>query len=111
MDSQVRKQLIDALKSGKYKWTEGRLRQDDCFCVLGVLCDISGLGTWSDDESYIVEGDDDPLFCTPPLAVTRWAGLAHDEMNQLWIINDDSTSYDRVIRYLEQTCENQSENS
>lgn len=35
-------QLVKALKSGEYKQGEGKLvNDDDCFCVLGVACNIS----------------------------------------------------------------------
>lgn len=50
-----RKRWIDALRSGKYKQTTRALRrfdtidingQDPRYCCLGVLCEISGQGSW-----------------------------------------------------------------
>jgi hypothetical protein len=43
----------EALESGKYKQGSGQLRDDDCFCCLGVLCDLSGAGKW-DGDKYVV---------------------------------------------------------
>ena len=58
-----RKELVNALRSGKYKQATGKLRittgDFDKFCCLGVACDISGLGEWSkvlnsDQQNYLV---------------------------------------------------------
>lgn len=42
--------LVAALRSGEFRQTTGNLRsrdeQGDCYCVLGVACEISGLGQW-----------------------------------------------------------------
>ena len=40
------KTLIAALRSDKYKQTTGRLRDGDCFCVLGVACDLADPTKW-----------------------------------------------------------------
>lgn len=44
--AQHRKELVEALRSGKYKQGQDALRLDDTYCCLGVACDLSGLGTW-----------------------------------------------------------------
>lgn len=58
----ARRQLVDALRSGKYEQTTGKLRQGDSFCCLGVACDISELGKWrfyetSGETAYIFGRD------------------------------------------------------
>lgn len=50
MDQQVKSKWIEALRSGKYQQGTGRLRRDDHFCCLGVLCDIVSPEKWNDDE-------------------------------------------------------------
>jgi hypothetical protein len=54
MKEEVAKKLVEALRSGKYKQTRGRLQstskvielgvvvgeERSCFCILGVLCDM-----------------------------------------------------------------------
>jgi hypothetical protein len=41
---------IAALRSGKYKQIHDRLRGDEknCFCAIGVACEISKLYKWAD---------------------------------------------------------------
>ena len=47
MKPELKKQWVEALRSGKYEQGEKTLKTpDDKFCCLGVLCDISGLGKW-----------------------------------------------------------------
>jgi len=41
MKPAFKKKLIKALRSGKYRKTKGCLRsRDNCYCVLGVVCDL-----------------------------------------------------------------------
>ncbi len=46
----VRK-LVEALRSGRYEQGRGRLREGDCYCCLGVACNVyqaeTGEGAWS----------------------------------------------------------------
>lgn len=39
-DLQEFKTWIEALRSGKYKQTQGRLERDNKFCCLGVACEV-----------------------------------------------------------------------
>lgn len=43
--SRMRK-LVEALRSGKYKQTAGRLKTVYGFCCLGLACELSGLSEW-----------------------------------------------------------------
>jgi len=38
--------LISALRSNKYKQGVGYLRRDDCYCCLGVACDLFSCDRW-----------------------------------------------------------------
>lgn len=42
--------LVEALRSGDYPQTDGRLHNQDGYCCLGVACDLSRLGEWVWDE-------------------------------------------------------------
>ena len=58
MNAEIKKQWLDALRSGKYeqvtdKLYDGRNGTIRC-CALGVLDDLSGLGQWSHDGVYEV---------------------------------------------------------
>lgn len=43
---------IAALRSGKYKQAQGRLKTDVGFCCLGVACDMVDPQTWRNIEGY-----------------------------------------------------------
>lgn len=50
-----KKKIIEwqkALRSGQYHQWWGGLKNDDCYCALGVLCDISGV-------DWVAEGSSD----------------------------------------------------
>lgn len=40
MNPEIKTRWITALRSGKYKQGAGYLNENDCFCCLGVLCDV-----------------------------------------------------------------------
>jgi len=40
MNPQIKQKWVDALRSGEYQQTKGRLHDEDGFCCLGVLCDL-----------------------------------------------------------------------
>lgn len=51
MKEEIAMMWADALESGKYKQGRGQLRgNNDDYCCLGVLCDLSGLGVWETPE-------------------------------------------------------------
>lgn len=42
--------LAEALESGQYKQEKGNLStQPNCFCIEGIMCDLSEMGTWIED--------------------------------------------------------------
>jgi hypothetical protein len=53
------KDLVAALRSGKYKQAKGTLREkdgDEGYCCLGVTCDIFPAGRWTDEWAYEFAG-------------------------------------------------------
>lgn len=42
MHQEIKEEWIEALRSGKYKQATGKLRVDDSYCCLGLLCEIQG---------------------------------------------------------------------
>lgn len=40
-DQEIMREWVDRLRSGEYEQGQGRLRIDDRFCCLGVLCEIA----------------------------------------------------------------------
>jgi hypothetical protein len=47
---------LDALNSGEYQQCDQYLKHGNCFCAIGVLCDVyhkkTGLGEWKSDPTY-----------------------------------------------------------
>lgn len=46
MNQEIKEKWVAALCSGDYKQGQGRLRDDDGFCCLGVLCNIIDPDSW-----------------------------------------------------------------
>jgi hypothetical protein len=77
MNPRVKEKWLAALRSGEYKQEKDTLRIGDCFCCLGVLCDLQARETdnlhWWEEGcgGYNYFGHDLDL----PAEVTDWAGL------------------------------------
>ena len=80
-----RAQWVAALRSGNYKQIKRQLRgkgdlQEDRYCCLGVLCEISGLVTWTEDVdglSFLANTKEslEGRIGTLPNEVMSWVGL------------------------------------
>ena len=76
-----RQQWVDALRSGKYK--QGKLTlhpKQDKYCCLGVACDISKKGFWTDYDQKnghmnYVTPDGDVKTNSLPTEIIEWLGL------------------------------------
>lgn len=82
----VKKAWVRALRSGKYKQGQNRLRTaDNKFCCLGVLCDVYNKtlkrSQWRKIGERRVDwgfGNTQEASSLPP-AVQKWAGLNSDD--------------------------------
>ena len=86
MNKKIKKQWVNALRSGKYSRGVGQLRdEEDNFCCLGVLCNLHAKANpeiaknQTDTDYYL--GAQGLL----PLAVAEWAGFQLSEL----VISDD----------------------
>lgn len=64
-----RDQWTAALRSGKYGQGKGRLRVDNNYCCLGILCELQGRlikenGIWVDPYDYAKEDEDCGAECS-----------------------------------------------
>lgn len=88
MNREIKKRWVAALRSGKYRQSCGSLRKDDCYCALGVLCDLfvqdrehEGVAWLSVLGHYAVhyeEGQPTYSYDFLPQPVMNWAGLIHE---------------------------------
>jgi hypothetical protein len=88
MNARIKQLWLDALRSGNYSQWQGRLRNGDSFCCLGVLCDLhrkeTGAGRWTsvaDERSYELPDNSSIAEFYLPTEVAIWAGIADAEDN------------------------------
>lgn len=89
MNPAVKAAWVEALRSGEYQQTNGKLRDDKGFCCLGVLCDLAvkeGIGTWDTEPRISYEitfiSSSDPSHWSGTMLtdeVVRWAGLVDQD--------------------------------
>lgn len=91
----VRKQWVEALRSGKYQQGRYRLRKiiyngTEGFCCLGVLCDIVSPELWKADKSNMSnEWLHNGGIAMPSATIREAAGLEEDEIDLLMKMNDE----------------------
>jgi hypothetical protein len=74
---------VEALRSGKYRQGQGQLKTSTGeYCCLGVACEVSGLGTWSDSREYAVGSWGSRS--TLPLPVMEWYGFESGDPRVNW---------------------------
>lgn len=82
----------EALRSGEYKQTQGALRRDDCFCCLGVVCDILNPAGWKYKQVSEYQRE-----CWLHLEVS---GVPAMEMGHLILEYTSDSDYNRLESYL-----------
>lgn len=80
MIKEIKEKWVEALRSGLYEKGTHTLRDSkDCFCVMGVLCDLhkedTGAGEW-EGPYYRTESELDRHLLTPE--VLEWAGIERE---------------------------------
>lgn len=81
MNKEIADKWVAALRSGEYNQTRGALRRKDNFCCLGVLCDLSNLGSWKEGFGiYIASKESNPPInemnsSSLPASVQKWSGM------------------------------------
>ena len=107
MDKALMKKWIKALRSGKYKQGQRRLRTfDGKFCCLGVLCDISGMGKWTpsmfDGNNFISDSNNERCAYIPPYDVLAKAGIDYPDATDLATKNDiEGYTFEEIAEVLE----------
>lgn len=78
MNPEIKQKWLEALRSDNYAQGTGWLKRDDCFCCLGVLCDLYSKETGHKWEPSIIEDGPDKFISEGqvlPTIVREWAGL------------------------------------
>lgn len=75
MKKEVAEAWVKALRSGDYKQTTSTLKSPAGYCCLGVLCDISGQGTWEPHGIYQVSASSGRSGTALPAEIVNWADM------------------------------------
>ncbi len=103
MNLEWARKTVEALRSGRYKQTQKRLRTNEGFCCLGVMCDISQQGDWKPSiGSYSYVFEDGNNLKRLPEGLLPFFGMNNDEQVTLYIMNDDGHSFKEIADYIEQ---------
>ena len=106
------KQWIEALESGKYKKGNLQLRRGDCFCAVGVLCDVIDPKLWVRAYNSIIITSDEPNpdnlieyswnynTCTTPELAKKKIGLTVDDFNNIMKLSDLNNDFSPVVNKL-----------
>ena len=99
MSAILRATSVKALRGGKYAQGQGRLRYDDKFCCLGVLCDIREPLNW--DEKKRIHGAASALNL--PGHIRTNVGLSNEDTRMLADMNDCGDSFEQIATWIEKT--------
>lgn len=106
MKATVKEIWLKALRSGTYEQTKSSLKDDNGFCCLGVLHDVTK-GTWHTSKyGNICTGSrnrvhsDEEMLKGPFLQ-----GLDYNQAKTLAEMNDEGQPFDVIADYIENTIE------
>lgn len=88
MDAGLKTKWVEALRSGDYKQTQGRLLHEGAYCCLGVLCKLQGADVVTLPQT----------LCPPE---TLSGGLSLMQMHGLAEKNDSGLSFDQIAAFIE----------
>lgn len=97
MNKEIARKWVDALRSGEYKQTRGRLRSGDRFCCLGVLCEINGT-RWNAAKGWLALDADD-IYDKAELPVGDFKD--RPSTGRYATLNDDGVSFAEIASQIE----------
>jgi len=100
MNTEIKDKWITALRSGQYKQGKHRLRDNDKFCCLGVLCDVVDKTKWEDTEFGIGYMGETHVM---PENLAKSVNLSHIDCSFLAGLNDyKEYTFDQIADYIQQ---------
>ena len=105
MNAEIKKEWVEALRSGKFIQGRDLLRSRDKHCCLGVLCEIQSKHTghkWetalSDPNSFtFLDG-----FYGLGSRTLNWCDLKSTEALALASMNDKGSTFEEIAKYIEE---------
>lgn len=104
MKKLIKDKWLEGLKSGKYTHYKSSLRSnDDCFCALGVLCDIVDPNGWSknDGRTGEVHWSHQMRYAFPTQDLLDDAGISPSQTTMIIQLNEKNNGFEEVIKYVE----------
>jgi hypothetical protein len=111
INPEVKQLWVHSLRSGEYTQGKNYLKCNDCYCVLGVLCDLylkqsKRKAEWIKASAF--KGVPD-LFktkrigvaCFPTTEVEEWSGITYQMESTLSAINDRGETFESLAEYIE----------
>ena len=110
------KAWLAALRSGTYKQIEGKLRDNDGYCCLGVACELhdatkweegaGGWEYWPEDPTRAIEDDgeridEDMGVVELSPSLLEWLGLTDEGHRILASMNDNGKSFSQIADTVE----------
>jgi hypothetical protein len=113
MTQELKNKWLEALRSGEYKQGIAALQmvalhsiESNFYCCLGVLCDISGLGTWELNRTataynFIAKNSSEESNFFLPATLTTELNLPIEQQDELVEMNDSGKSFDEIANWIE----------
>lgn len=106
--------FVEKLRNGGYTKTHGGLRNDDSFCALGILCDISNLGVWEKMprthfdvyQIFSYKTKTESRLGRLPTEIVEWANITERGEKIISEFNDCLWSFSEIADYVEKHWEN-----
>lgn len=93
MNPEIKQRWLTALRSGEYSQTRDKLKNEQGFCCLGVLCDLyskeKGVPWEENGGVYSLRNPEDEYDCSDteiPEFIQEWAGV---DMNPDLVFEDN----------------------
>lgn len=102
MNTEMKAKWVEALRSGKYTQGKGSLHPGNCFCCLGVLCDLIDPTKWSADYAKDVLYDG-CAFSWIPGGLRSDLGIPGAIETELATMNDTGRTFTEIANYIEAT--------
>jgi hypothetical protein len=101
MNADIKARWLAALRSGQYTQTYQQLREENCYCALGVLCDLAtqaGVGAW---EGNVVAVSSGHWISVSPPEVEVWAGVTPLWASRISQCNDRGDTFAEIADLIE----------
>ena len=109
MNKKIKKQWLEALRSGKYRQTKEALKDDDGYCCLGVLCNLVKDRVGEDFDGHKdYEGDSEKVgylfmgkLFYPPEKILKLARISIKGAKKLANLNDDGNTFEQIANHID----------